>query len=45
MHKKTKHTIWIVAVAVVILFFGIFMMLTVPEVETEEALPQTVELQ
>ncbi len=46
MHKKSKQAMWIAAVALVILLFGVFMMLTVPEERTEEALPpQTVDLQ
>jgi len=43
MHKKAKQIILAIGAAIVILLFGIFMMLTVPEVQTEEALPQTID--
>lgn len=45
MKQKPQQLALIIGAAIVILLFGVFMMLTVPEVETEEALPQTIDLQ
>ncbi|MFH1683345.1 MAG: hypothetical protein ABIA67_00535 [Candidatus Margulisiibacteriota bacterium] len=36
MHKKTKHTIWILMVVAVIISFAIFMVVAVPEANTME---------
>lgn len=44
MHKKTKQRIWFLLVAAVIILFAVFMMITVPEVNTEEEIQQVEEL-
>ena len=44
MHKKTKQRIWTLLIAAVIILFGIFMLITVPEVGTEEDIRQVEEL-
>ena len=36
MHQNTKKTIWAAAILAVIILFGIFMVVTVPEVNTLE---------
>jgi len=34
MHKKTKHTIWIFLIIAVIISFGIYMVIIVPDANT-----------
>lgn len=44
MHKKTKK--WLITFAlIVVVLFGIFMMITVPEVNTIEEVEQVNELE
>jgi len=51
MHKKTRHTIWILLIVAVIVSFGIYMVIIVPdantayEVEEIEALQKIEEVQ
>ena len=44
MHKKTTQRIWVLLIAAVIIFFGIFMLITVPEVSTVEEVEQVEEV-
>jgi hypothetical protein len=43
MHKKTRQRIWILLIAAVIIFFGVFMLITVPEVSTVEEVQEIEE--
>ena len=44
MHKKTLRNIWIALVAIVIIFFGAFMLIAVPESNTMEEVEQVEEM-
>jgi len=45
MHKKTKHTIWIFLIIAVIISFGIYMVIIVPDVNTAEEVLEMEEIQ
>lgn len=45
MHKNDRQRIWIALVIVVVVLFGIFMMLTVPEAQTDEGVMEMDEVQ
>ena len=44
MHRKTKQRIWALVIAAVIILFGVFMMITVPEAQTAEEVQELEDL-
>ncbi|MFC1540648.1 hypothetical protein ACFL37_01760 [Candidatus Margulisiibacteriota bacterium] len=44
MHRKTRQRIWALLIAAVIILFGVFMMITLPEVQTVEEVQELEEL-